>query len=124
MINYCDNLTEEQESMLTVLRRIYPHLPIPFYCYSFTICPNKYITGFFKFFDDWWSYHGTYFPVGDESIPFFEMIDKKYSDYIRAMDVKELEHIEKSIIEGKSDTEVDEMIHYFWMSCLDDKEAK
>lgn len=115
MTNYYDDFTEEQKGMLTVLQRIYPQIPMAFYYYSFSICPNKHIIGFFKFFDAWWGYHSTYYLMGDERVPFFEMIDKKYSDYIKAMDIEEYERIERAIIEGKSDAEVEEMIGRFWM---------
>ena len=50
-INYWEKLTEKQIGMLDGLRHIYPNLPVHFYSYSFIVCPDRYVAGFYGFFN-------------------------------------------------------------------------
>lgn len=112
-INYWERLTEKQIGMLDGLRQIYPNLPVHFYSYSFIVCPDRYVAGFYGFFNNWWRLHADYFEWGCEDISFYKVIDAKCSDYLKSMDIEHLQHIEELIINFSCDEEIDKVARQF-----------
>lgn len=111
--NYWEKLTEKQKGMLDGLRYIYPDLPLLFYSYAFIVCPDRYMAGFYGFFNNWWCLHADHFEWDCEDISLYKVIDAKCSDYLKSMDIEPLEHIEKLIINGSSDEEIDKVARQF-----------
>jgi hypothetical protein len=112
MINYFKKLTKQQEAIRTTLVDCFPHLPIHFYPYAIYKYDKKHLVGFFKFFNDWWSLHQMFYPydLNDEGF-FYNMIEKKYADYITAMDIDFLQQQSKVAFDADL---LDECIDEFW----------
>lgn len=115
-INYWEQLTDKQQGMVNILSATYPNLPLNFYSYVLVVCPERYVTGFHGFFSSWWRLYADHFEWDCEDISLYKVIDAKYSDYLKSMDIEQLEHIEKLIVNGSSDEEIDKVARQFLMN--------
>ena len=112
-INYWEKLTDKQQGMVSILSATYPNLPVYFYSYALVICPDRYVAGFYGFFNDWWRLYADHFEWDCEDISLYKVIDAKFSDYLKSMDIEQLEHIEDLIINGSSDEEIGKIARQF-----------
>ncbi len=104
-------LTKEEKGMRMAFMQIFPNLPLHYYSYIISKVDRKYLTGFFSFFSNWWAFHGMYYPKNFNEQSFYNIVNLKYQDYLKAIDNKHLEEQTKFI---HDDDMLDKVIDEFW----------